>query len=165
MFLPKCHPYSSDSLFCYGWCAFIQYDRNSPNKQKTDTHRNCKGTDEILKKAVNLELQRGGQVFYLHNRVKTIGSVGRKLQSLFPKLRIAIGHGQMSESELEQVMVEFISGKFDLLLCTTIIESGLDIPNCNTIIIEEADKFGLSQLYQLREEWAGSLSKPTHIYL
>ena len=123
-----------------------------------------RGTNEILTKAVNLEIQRGGQVFYLHNRVKTIGSVARKLQSLFPKLRIAIGHGQMPETELEQVMVEFISGKFDLLLCTTIIESGLDIPNCNTIIIEEADKFGLSQLYQLRGR-VGRFTKQAYAYL
>ncbi len=123
-----------------------------------------RGTNEILKKAINLELQRGGQVFYLHNRVKTIGSVACKIQNLFPKLRIAIGHGQMPEAELEQVMVEFISGKFDLLLCTTIIESGLDIPNCNTIIIEEADKFGLSQLYQLRGR-VGRFTKQAYAYL
>ena len=121
-------------------------------------------SNDLLKKAIELELRRGGQVFYLHNRVKTIRSVARKLQSLVPKLRIVIGHGQMSESELEQVMVEFISGKYDLLVCTTIIESGLDIPNCNTIIIEEADKFGLSQLYQLRGR-VGRFSRQAYAYL
>ena len=115
-------------------------------------------------KAINLEIRRGGQVFYLHNRVKTIHSVARKLQALIPKLRIAIGHGQMSESDLEEVMVDFISGKYDLLLCTTIIESGLDIPNCNTIIIEEADKFGLSQLYQLRGR-VGRFTRQAYAYL
>ena len=123
-----------------------------------------KGSEDILKKAINLELRRGGQIFYLHNRVQTINSVSRKLQSLFPELRIAIGHGQMAENELEQVMVEFIEGKFDLLICTTIIESGLDIPNCNTIIIEEADKFGLSQLYQLRGR-VGRFSRQAYAYL
>jgi transcription-repair coupling factor (superfamily II helicase) len=123
-----------------------------------------KGSDDILKKAIALELRRGGQTFYLHNRVKTIHSVTRRLQSLFPRLRIAVGHGQMGESELEEVMVEFIEGKYDLLICTTIIESGLDIPNCNTIIIEEADKFGLSQLYQLRGR-VGRFSRQAYAYL
>ena len=123
-----------------------------------------KGSDDILKKAINLELRRGGQVFYLHNRVKTIDSVARKLQNLFPKLSIGIGHGQMVENELERVMIEFIEGRFDLLICTTIIESGLDIPNCNTIIIEEADKFGLSQLYQLRGR-VGRFSRQAYAYL
>ena len=123
-----------------------------------------KGSDDILKKAIALELRRGGQTFYLHNRVKTIHSVARRLQSLFPKLRIAVGHGQMGESELEEVMVEFVEGKYDLLICTTIIESGLDIPNCNTIIIEEADKFGLSQLYQLRGR-VGRFSRQAYAYL
>jgi transcription-repair coupling factor (superfamily II helicase) len=121
-------------------------------------------SDEMLKKAIDLEIRRGGQVFYLHNRVKTIHSVARKLQAIAPRLRIAIGHGQMSESELEEVMVDFISGKYDLLLCTTIIESGLDIPNCNTIIIEEADKFGLSQLYQLRGR-VGRFTRQAYAYL
>ena len=121
-------------------------------------------SDDVLKKAIDLELRRGGQVFYLHNRVKTIHSVSRKLQALIPNLRIAVGHGQMPEADLEQVMVDFISGKYDLLLCTTIIESGLDIPNCNTIIIEEADKFGLSQLYQLRGR-VGRFTKQAYAYL
>ncbi len=123
-----------------------------------------RGTNEILKKAIDLEIRRGGQIFYLHNRVKTINSVSRKLQSLFPRLRIAIGHGQMPESELEKVMIDFIAGKYDLLLCTTIIESGLDIPNCNTILIEEADKFGLSQLYQLRGR-VGRFTRQAYAYL
>ena len=123
-----------------------------------------RGTDDILKRAVELEVRRGGQVFYLHNRVKSIDAVARKLNNLFPKLRILIGHGQMSESELEQVMLDFIAGNADILLCTTIIESGLDIPNCNTILIEEADKFGLSQLYQLRGR-VGRFTKQAYAYL
>ena len=91
-------------------------------------------SDDVLLKAINAEIRRNGQIFYLHNRVKTIRSVARKLETLFPKLRIAVGHGQMNEDELEKVMTDFVAGEFDLLVCTTIIESGLDIPNCNTII-------------------------------
>ncbi len=121
-------------------------------------------SNQVLKKAIDLETRRGGQVFYLHNRVKTIHSVARKLQSLFPKLRIALGHGQMNEEELEQVMTDFVAGNYDLLVCTTIIESGLDIPNCNTIIIEGADKFGLSQLYQLRGR-VGRFNRQAYAYL
>ncbi|HWA08375.1 MAG TPA: transcription-repair coupling factor [Opitutaceae bacterium] len=100
--------------------------------------------------AVRHELRRGGQVFYLHNRVTTIDLVAARLRELLPDLRIGIGHGQMGEDALERTMTDFVAGKYDVLVCTTIIESGLDIPNCNTIIIEGADRFGLSQLYQLR---------------
>jgi transcription-repair coupling factor (superfamily II helicase) len=89
-------------------------------------------SDDLLKRAIGLEIRRNGQVFYLHNRVKTIYSVAKKLEALFPKLRIAVGHGQMNEDELELVMTEFVAGEYDILVCTTIIESGLDIPNCNT---------------------------------
>lgn len=128
---------------------------------RTEIARN---SSETIKRAVETESRRGGQVFYLHNRVKTIGSVARKLQVQFPDLRIAIGHGQMSEDELEKVMTEFVAGEYDLLVCTTIIESGLDIPNCNTIIIEGADKFGLSQLYQLRGR-VGRFTRQAYAYL
>tara|TARA_Y100001978_G_C23702867_1_gene442419 strand:- start:6568 stop:9945 length:3378 start_codon:yes stop_codon:yes gene_type:complete len=119
---------------------------------------------DVVRRAVQTEIRRGGQVFYLHNRVKTIDAVARKLQIQFPDLRIAIGHGQMSEDELELVMTEFVAGDYDLLVCTTIIESGLDIPNCNTIIIEGADKFGLSQLYQLRGR-VGRFNRQAYAYL
>ena len=128
---------------------------------RTEVVRN---TPEVVKRAVETEIRRGGQVFYLHNRVKTIGSVARKLQARFPTIRIAIGHGQMGENELEKVMTEFVAGDHDLLVCTTIIESGLDIPNCNTIIIEGADKFGLSQLYQLRGR-VGRFNRQAYAYL
>mgnify|MGYP001159956559 FL=1 len=121
-------------------------------------------SDDVLLKAINAEIRRNGQIFYLHNRVKTIRSVARKLETLFPKLRIAVGHGQMSEDELEKVMTDFVAGEFDILVCTTIIESGLDIPNCNTIIIEGADKFGLSQLYQLRGR-VGRFTRQAYAYL
>ena len=128
---------------------------------RTEVIRN---SSEAIKRAVGTEIRRGGQVFYLHNRVKTIDSVARKLQIQFPDLSIALGHGQMAEGELEQVMTEFVAGKYDLLVCTTIIESGLDIPNCNTIIIEGADKFGLSQLYQLRGR-VGRFNRQAYAYL
>ena len=120
--------------------------------------------NETIKKAVETEIRRGGQIFYLHNRVKTIHSVCRKLEAAFPKLRIGVGHGQMTEAQLEQVMTDFVAHRFDILVCTTIIESGLDIPNCNTIIIEGADKFGLSQLYQLRGR-VGRFNRQAYAYL
>ncbi|MGH8022670.1 MAG: TRCF domain-containing protein [Limisphaerales bacterium] len=95
-------------------------------------------------------MDRGGQVFFLHNRVMTIEMMRGKLQMLLPNARVVVGHGQMDADELEQVMVKFVNGQADILLSTTIIESGLDIPNANTIIIDRADRFGLSDLYQLR---------------
>ena len=107
-------------------------------------------SDAAVREAVGRELARGGQVFYLHNRVATIESAAAKLRQMFPEARIAVGHGQMPESRLERLMAKFVDGEFDILVCTTIIESGLDIPNCNTIVIDSADKFGLAQLYQLR---------------
>ena len=119
---------------------------------------------QVLERAIRTEINRGGQIFYLHNRVKTIESVARKLRVQFPKLKIAVGHGQMNEEELEEVMTDFVAGKYDILVCTTIIESGLDIPNCNTIIIEGADKFGLSQLYQLRGR-VGRFDRQAYAYL
>jgi transcription-repair coupling factor (superfamily II helicase) len=106
--------------------------------------------DELIYEAIGRELARGGQVFYVHNRVRTIQKAAERVRRLLPDARIAVGHGQMSEDELAGVMVDFESGKYDVLVCTTIIESGLDIPNVNTIIVERADRFGLAQLYQLR---------------
>jgi len=107
-------------------------------------------SDDTVREAVSRELSRGGQVFYLHNRVGSIEAAAQKLRAMFPDARVAVGHGRMSEADLERLMAEFVDGKHDILVCTTIIESGLDIPNCNTIVIEGADKFGLAQLYQLR---------------
>jgi transcription-repair coupling factor (superfamily II helicase) len=106
--------------------------------------------DELVREAITRELQRGGQVYYVHNRVRTIQKAADRIQELVPEARVAIGHGQMGEDDLAHVMVEFESAKFDVLVCTTIIESGLDIPNVNTIIVERSDRFGLAQLYQLR---------------
>ncbi|MDA8412570.1 MAG: transcription-repair coupling factor [Desulfobacteraceae bacterium] len=107
-------------------------------------------SEELIREAVMRELRRGGQVFFVHNRVQTIAKRAELLAQLVPEARIAVGHGQMDEHELERVMLGFMHGETNLLLCTTIIESGLDIPNANTLIVDHADKFGLSQLYQLR---------------
>ena len=106
--------------------------------------------ERLIRDAIQRELNRGGQVFFLHNRVTTIETMRAKLQSLVPPARIVVGHGQMNSDELEEVMTKFVNGKADVLLSTSIIESGLDIPNANTIIIDRADRFGLSELYQLR---------------
>jgi len=103
-----------------------------------------------VREAIATELDRGGQVFFVHNRVQNISNVALKVEQLVPKARVAIAHGQMPERELERVMLEFIRHKHDILVCTMIIESGLDIPNVNTILINRADSLGLAQLYQLR---------------
>jgi transcription-repair coupling factor len=105
---------------------------------------------EEIEQAILRELNRGGQIYFVHNRVRNIAGVARRLREIVPQARIAVAHGQMLERDLEQVMLDFIDRKYDILLSTTIIESGLDIPNVNTIIINRADAFGLAQLYQLR---------------
>ena len=120
--------------------------------------------EQLIRGAVSRELQRGGQVYYLHNRVQTIQDAATKLQVMFPHARIAVGHGQMEERELEKVMSTFIEGKTDILVYTTIIESGLDIPNANTILIERADRFGLAELYQLRGR-VGRWRRQAYAYL
>ncbi len=107
-------------------------------------------TDEIIRTAVLRELDRGGQIFYLHNRVQTIMATADKLRGIVPEARIGVAHGQMAEGKLAEIMHRFTRGDYDLLLCTTIIESGVDIPTVNTILIERADRFGLADLYQLR---------------
>ena len=106
--------------------------------------------ERTIRDAIQRELNRGGQVFFLHNRVMTIETMAQKLRALLPNARILVGHGQMHSDDLEEVMTKFVNGEADVLLSTTIIESGLDIPNANTIIIDRADRFGLSDLYQLR---------------
>jgi transcription-repair coupling factor (superfamily II helicase) len=105
---------------------------------------------EVVREALLRELARGGQVFYVYNRVESIGHVAEKLRKLVPTARIGVGHGQMGERELEPIMVGFIKGEIDVLLSTTIIENGIDIANANTLIVENADRLGLAQLYQLR---------------
>ena len=106
--------------------------------------------ESTLRNAIQRELNRGGQVFFLHNRVTTIETMAERIRKLVPKARLIVGHGQMASGTLEKVMTKFINGDVDILLSTTIIESGLDIPNANTIIVDRADRFGLSELYQLR---------------
>ncbi len=106
--------------------------------------------ETLIRQAILRELDRGGQVFFVHNRVIGINQIAHRLERLVPEARFAVAHGQMPERELEEVMVRFANGEVDVLVCTSIIESGLDIPNANTIIINRADQFGLAQLYQLR---------------
>ncbi|MCL2840996.1 MAG: transcription-repair coupling factor [Defluviitaleaceae bacterium] len=119
---------------------------------------------EFVRDAINRELSRGGQVYYLHNRVNNIAEESMRVQALIPQARVSFAHGQMSESELENIMHDFIEGDIDVLVCTTIIETGLDISNVNTIIIQNADFMGLSQLYQLRGR-VGRSSRLAYAYL
>jgi len=120
--------------------------------------------ERVIRDAIQRELNRGGQVFFLHNRVMTIQTMADRLKRLLPHARIVVGHGQMDADELEEVMTKFVNGEADVLLSTTIIESGLDIPNANTIIIDRADRFGLSDLYQLRGR-VGRYKHQAHAYL
>ena len=107
-------------------------------------------SEGVIKSAIELELSRDGQVFFIHNRVQTIEAIAAHVQKMVPNARVVIGHGQMSEKELENVMLDFVDYKYDVLVATTIIENGIDIPRANTMIINRADNYGLSQLYQLR---------------
>jgi transcription-repair coupling factor (superfamily II helicase) len=124
-------------------------DTPPPNRLAVRTYV-LKFGDAVIQEAMARELARGGQVFFVHNRVESIGAMYRYLRRIVPQARIAIAHGQLPEQQLERVMVRFINHEVDVLLCTTIIESGLDIPSANTIIVNRADRFGLAQLYQLR---------------
>jgi transcription-repair coupling factor (superfamily II helicase) len=126
--------------------------------------RVAEATAGLVRDAIERELDRGGQVFYVHNRVETIEAQAQQLREMLPDARIVVGHGQMPEGSLEQVMITFAGGAADVLVCTTIIESGLDIPNANTIIIDRADTLGLAQLYQLRGR-VGRSSRRAFAYL
>ncbi len=119
---------------------------------------------QLLREAIRKELGRGGQVYYVHNRVETIDKAALQVQELVPEARIGVAHGQMSEQSLENVMLDFMEGKLDVLVCTTIIETGLDIPNVNTLIVDDADRLGLSQLYQLRGR-VGRSNRVAYAYL
>ena len=119
---------------------------------------------ESVRDAIHRELARGGQVYFLHNRVRNIADVAARVQQLVPEANVAYAHGQMSEHELESIMMDFIAGDIDVLICTTIIETGLDIANVNTIIIQDADYMGLSQLYQLRGR-VGRSNRSSFAYL
>jgi transcription-repair coupling factor (superfamily II helicase) len=120
-----------------------------PNRQSIRTYL-INFDDEVIKQAIRTEIGRGGQIFFVHNRVKDIEAMASLVQRLVPEARLAIAHGQMPGRALEQVMMRFVEREIDLLVCTSIIESGLDIPNANTIIINHAERFGLADLYQLR---------------
>ncbi len=121
-------------------------------------------TENVIKSAIELELGRAGQVFFIHNRVETIATIGALVKKLVPHARVAVGHGQMNEHELEKVMFDFVHYKYDVLVATTIIENGIDIPRANTIIINRADNYGLSQLYQLRGR-VGRSDRRAYAYL
>ncbi|HEY5075152.1 MAG TPA: TRCF domain-containing protein, partial [Pyrinomonadaceae bacterium] len=121
-------------------------------------------SDAVIKSAIELELSRGGQIFFIHNRVESIETIAALVKRLVPQARMAVGHGQMNEKEMERVMLDFIGYKYDVLVATTIIENGIDIPRANTIIINRADNYGLSQLYQLRGR-VGRSSRRAYAYL
>ncbi|HRJ74061.1 MAG TPA: transcription-repair coupling factor, partial [Terrimicrobiaceae bacterium] len=129
-----------------------------PNRQPVETVV-CAYDERVFRDAIQREISRGGQVYFLHNRVQTIGRVASRIAELCPGARVLVGHGQMAEHELEPVMRSFVAGEADVLVSTTIIESGLDIPNANTIIIDRADLFGLADLYQLRGRVGRSQAK------
>ena len=124
----------------------------------------CPFHKEPIQRAIQTELERGGQIFFIHNRVQSIGSIAEKLKQWFPKTTIAVAHGQMKEKDLESTMVSFFNNKISILIASTIIESGTDIPNANTILINKADRFGLSQLYQLRGR-VGRSGRRAYCYL
>jgi transcription-repair coupling factor (superfamily II helicase) len=121
-------------------------------------------SEAVVQRAVRQELERGGQVFFVHNHIDTLPAMRQTLARLIPECRVGMAHGQMPERELEKIMLHFLERKFDLLLCTTIIESGLDIPSVNTIIIDRAERFGLAQLYQLRGR-VGRGTRQAYAYL
>ena len=137
----------------------------TPPKDRLSIQTNVVKFDApVIERAIRNELARGGQIYFVHNRVESIFSIGNLLQRLVPEARVAIGHGQMGEEELERAMLGFVDRRYDVLLATTIVENGLDIPNANTIIINRADRYGLAQLYQLRGR-VGRSDRPAYAYL
>src|SRR5206468_7354020 len=137
----------------------------TPPKDRLSIQTNVLKFDpHVIDQAIKNEMARGGQVYFVHNRVESIFSIGGLIQRLVPEARVVVGHGQMNEEALERAMLDFIARKFDVLLATTIVENGLDIPNANTIIINRADRYGLSQLYQLRGR-VGRSDRPAYAYL
>ncbi len=134
-----------------------------PNRHPVYTEV-CQYNEKTIKESINYELERGGQVFFVHNRVQNIGRFAEIVQRLCPKARVLVAHGQLSGEALEKAMLDFIEGEYDVLVCTTIIESGLDISNANTIIVNDAQNYGLSDLYQLRGR-VGRSNKKAYCYL
>jgi transcription-repair coupling factor (superfamily II helicase) len=137
----------------------------TPPKDRLSIQTNVVKFDQaVIGRAIRHELERGGQVYFVHNRVQSIFSIGNLLQRLVPEAKIVVGHGQMQDDQLERAMLDFVARKHDVLLATTIVENGLDIPNANTIVINRADRYGLSQLYQLRGR-VGRSDRPAYAYL
>ena len=137
----------------------------TPPKDRLSIQTNVVKFDQaVIRRAIRTEMERGGQVYFVHNRVESIYSLGNLITRLVPEARVVIGHGQMSEEALERAMVDFVAHKYDVLLATTIIENGLDISNANTIVINRADRYGLSQLYQLRGR-VGRSDRRAYAYL
>ena len=137
----------------------------TPPRERLPIRTMVRAYDErLVSDAIRAELARGGQVFYLHNRIETIEAAAARVRALVPNARVAVGHGKMGTGELESVMAGFVDGAADVLVCTTIIETGLDIPNCNTLILEGADRLGLAQLYQLRGR-VGRFNRQAYAYL
>jgi transcription-repair coupling factor (superfamily II helicase) len=137
----------------------------TPPKDRLAIQTNVVRFDQpLIARVIRTELSRGGQIYFVHNRVESIYSIGNLITRLVPEARVVVGHGQMGDDELERAMVDFVARKFDILLATTIVENGLDIPNVNTIIINRADRYGLSQLYQLRGR-VGRSDRPAYAYL
>src|SRR5262245_14950759 len=137
----------------------------TPPKDRLSIQTNVVKFDApVIERAIRNEVARGGQIYFVHNRVESIFSMGNLLQRLVPEARVVVGHGQMGEDELERAMLGFVDRRHDILLATTIVENGLDIPNANTIIINRADRYGLSQLYQLRGR-VGRSDRPAYAYL
>jgi transcription-repair coupling factor (superfamily II helicase) len=137
----------------------------TPPKDRLSIQTNVVKFDApVIARAIRNELARGGQIYFVHNRVESIYSIGHLVQRLVPEARVVVGHGQMGEDELERAMLGFVDRQYDVLLATTIVENGLDIPNANTIIINRADRYGLSQLYQLRGR-VGRSDRPAYAYL
>ena len=138
---------------------------NTPPPNRYPVHTEVHQFNEkVIKDAIEYEIQRGGQIFFVHNRVQTLGRFAEMIQMLLPKARLLTAHGQLKGEALEKAMLSFIEGEYDVLVCTTIIESGLDIPNANTIIINDAQNYGLSDLYQLRGR-VGRSNKKAFCYL
>ena len=137
----------------------------TPPKDRLSIQTNVVKFDQaVISRAIRTEMERGGQIYFVHNRVESIYSLGNLITRLVPEARIGIGHGQMGDDQLENVMVDFVAHKYDVLLATTIIENGLDIPNANTMLINRADRYGLSQLYQLRGR-VGRSDRRAYAYL
>jgi transcription-repair coupling factor (superfamily II helicase) len=137
----------------------------TPPKDRLSIQTNVvKFDQQVIGRAIRHEIERGGQIYFVHNRVESIFSIGNLVQRLVPEAKLVVGHGQMEEEALERAMLDFVARKFDVLLATTIVENGLDIPNANTIIINRADRYGLSQLYQLRGR-VGRSDRPAYAYL